>query len=58
MTDRVLRPIYGPWRIYTKEEESAQIMESLARQDKFNRDWEARKEARNRPLYSCGRIGL
>lgn len=32
------------------------IMASLARQNQFYRDWEAKKEARNRPIYSCGRI--
>lgn len=47
MTERELRPIYGPWRIYTKEEEADQIRASLARQNKFNRDWENRKAERN-----------
>lgn len=56
MTERELRPIYGPWRIYTKEEEDRMIMDSLARENDFNRNWEKRKEERNRPLYSCGRI--
>jgi hypothetical protein len=48
MVERELRPIYGPWRIYTREEETAQIQESLARQNKFNRDWEARKDSQKR----------
>ena len=33
------RPIYGPWRIYTKEEEGEQIMASLKRENDFNRRW-------------------
>ncbi len=45
--ERELRPIYGPWRIYTPEEETKMIQDSLARQNKFNRDWEDRKDAKN-----------
>ena len=44
MTERELRPIYGPWRIYTKEEEDRMIMDSLARENDFNRRWWKRKE--------------
>ena len=37
------RPIYGPWRIFTREEEDAQIRESLRRQSEFYRRWHERK---------------
>lgn len=47
MTERELRPIYGPWRIYTREEEEAQIRESLARTNDFYRNWYARKEGKS-----------
>lgn len=39
---RDTRPIYGPWRIYSKEEEDAMIMASLARENDFNRRWNER----------------
>lgn len=35
-------PLHGPWRIYTEEEESQMIRDSLSRQDKFCREWEER----------------
>ncbi len=44
MTERESRPIYGPWRIYSAEEEAKMTQDSLARQNKFSRDWEARKD--------------
>lgn len=47
MTERECRPIYGPWRIYTKEEEDKMIMNSLKRENDFNRRWNERKDARN-----------
>lgn len=43
------RPIYGPWRIYTKEEEDAQIMESLKRENDFNRRWNETHGYEGRP---------
>lgn len=45
---RDTRPIYGPWRIYTKEEEHEQILASLKREDEFNRRWHERKEGKAR----------
>lgn len=39
---RDTRPIYGPWRIYSKEEENAMIIASLARENDFNRRWNER----------------
>lgn len=32
-------PIYGPWRIYSKEEENEMIIASLKRENDFNRRW-------------------
>lgn len=46
LVERVLRPIYGPWRIYTREEEERMIMESLARENERSRNWEARRADR------------
>lgn len=47
MVERDSRPYYGPWRIYTKEEEDRMIMDSLARENDFNRRWWKRKEENN-----------
>lgn len=46
MTERELQPIYGPWRIYTKEEEDRMIMDSLARENERSREWEKRRSDR------------
>lgn len=37
--ERDTRPIYGPWRIYTPEEEHEMILASLKRENDFNRRW-------------------
>jgi len=47
MVERDTRPIYGPWRVYTREEEQKQILASLARENDFNRRWNERKDAKN-----------
>lgn len=43
------RPIYGPWRIYTKEEENDLIIASLKRENDFNRRWNESHGYEGRP---------
>lgn len=54
------RPIYGPWQIFTKEEEHQQIIASLNRENYFNRRWYDRKESTLKvdggPCTSCNEV--
>lgn len=46
------RPIYGPWQIYFRAEEEAQIRESLQRKSDRYRTWDNRKRGNgNGTLY-------
>lgn len=47
MVERDSRPYYGPWRIYSAEEENEMILASLARENDFNRRWNERKDGSN-----------